>query len=68
MKFEEEVYLYKYIVMNPNGYCNVFQSLRLISQEILVDYTTISKKLKENENGCFCVSKNDKETYFIKKI
>ena len=54
--------------MSPSGYCNVFQSLRLISQEILVDYTTISKKLKENENGCFCVSKNDKETYFIKKI
>ena len=49
MKFEEEVYLYKYLVMSPSGYCNVFQSLRLISQEIFVDYTTISKKLKEKE-------------------
>tara|TARA_B100000035_G_C20956632_1_gene534513 strand:+ start:716 stop:922 length:207 start_codon:yes stop_codon:yes gene_type:complete len=68
MKFEEEVYLYKYLVMSPNGYCNVFQSLRLISQEIYVDYTTISKKLKEKDDGCFCISKKDKETYFIKKI
>ena len=54
--------------MSPNGYCNVFQSLRLISQEIYVDYTTISKKLKEKDDGCFCISKKDKETYFIKKI
>ena len=68
MKFEEEVYLYKYLVLSPDGYCNIFKSLRLISEEILIDYSTISKKLKENETGCFCVSKNDKQTYFVKKI
>ena len=43
MNFKEEVYLYKYLVLSSNGYCNVFQSLRLIAQEILVDYSTISK-------------------------
>jgi len=70
MNFKEEVYLYKYLVLSSNGYCNVFQSLRLIAQEILVDYSTISKKLKDGEEdeGCFCISKIDKETYFIRKI
>lgn len=68
MKFEEEVLLYKYLVLGPQSYCNVFKSLRLISQEIMVDYSTISKKLKENSDGCYCVSKSDKETYFIKRI
>ena len=68
MDFKDDVYLYKYLVLGNFGYCNVFKSLRYISDEILVDYSTISKKLKENQDGCFCVSKHDNQTYFIRKI
>ena len=37
---------YKYLVLGNDSTCNCYRSLRDISTEIVVDYTTISKKLK----------------------
>lgn len=67
MTFENEVLCYKYLVLGENGYCNVFKSLRLISNEISIDYSTISKKLKL-ANTCFCICKETKEKYYINKL
>ena len=60
---------YKYLVLGNDNTCNVFKSLRDISNDISVDYTTISKKLKENNNEyCYCVSKETKGIFFVKKF
>ena len=57
----------KYLVINDN-IPKLYSSLRNISCEIKIDYSTISKKLKENNNQCFCISKETKKFYFIKKL
>lgn len=60
---------YKYLVLGNDSTCNCYRSLRDISTEIVVDYTTISKKLKENGGGwCLCTSKESKSHFYIKKI
>lgn len=56
----------KYLVLNEN-ITKVYSSLRNMADEIKVDFSTISKKLKENKE-CFCISKETKINYFIKKL
>lgn len=56
----------KYMVTKLNE-TKLYNSLRNISNDIKVDFTTISKKLKDN-NECFCKSKETKTFYFIKKV
>ncbi len=68
-EFVDLISNYKYLVLGNDTTCNVYKSLRDMSNEINVDYSTISKKLKENEgNWCFCTSKQSKCNYYIKKI
>tara|TARA_Y100000591_G_scaffold127417_1_gene109111 strand:- start:1462 stop:1674 length:213 start_codon:yes stop_codon:yes gene_type:complete len=59
---------YKYLTIDENGKSSVYTSLREISKNIDVDYTTISKKLKDSLENCVCTSKTTKKCYLIKKI
>ena len=63
--FSEMMQRYKYLVINKDETCEVYTSLREISQDIGVNFTTISKKLKINPNYCVCYSKTSKENYYI---
>lgn len=58
----------KYLVIRENGSCRLYASLRDISQDIGVDYTTISKKLKTNPDFCICRAKTTRESYCIRKL
>ena len=68
-EFQSQIQTLNYNVLSNDGFCNAYTSLRTMSNEISVDYSTISKKLKVN-NGefCFCISKETKSIYYIKKI
>jgi len=57
---------HKYLVINYDT-VNIYTSLRKISNDIEIDYTTISKKLK-TQNECICNSKKTKKFYYIKKL
>ncbi len=57
----------KYIVLFPDTKIKGYMSLRNISQEIFIDYSTISKKLSET-NPCTCSSNFNNNTYLIHKI
>ena len=46
----------KYLVVFPDKKTQIYRSLRDISEDICVDYSTISKKLK-NETGDVFISK-----------
>ena len=46
----------KYLVVFPDKKTQIYRSLRDISEDICVDYSTISKKLK-NETGDIFISK-----------
>ena len=59
---------YKYLTIDEDGKSEVYTSLRQISQNINVDYPTISKRLKENDGQCACTSKTTKKNYYIKRI
>ena len=56
-----------YIVVFPDRSTKLYKSLREIQNEILVDASTISKKLK-SYNSCFCISKSSGYVFFIKKF
>ena len=58
----------KYLVIRENGSCRLYASLRDISQDIGVDYTTISKKLKTDPDFCVCRAKTTRENYCIRKL
>ena len=58
----------KYLVIRKDEDCKLYSSLRDISRDIGVDYTTISKKLKTNPDFCICHAKMTKESYCIKKL
>ena len=66
--FSEMLQKNKYLVIRENGSCRLYASLRDISQDIGVDYTTISKKLKTNPDFCVCCAKASRERYCIKKL
>ena len=54
-EFADLIQHYKLFVLGNDNTCNCYRSLRDISNEIVVDYSTISKKLKENGgNWCLC--------------
>jgi hypothetical protein len=63
--FVDLIQNYKYLVIGNDNTCNVYKSLRDISNDINVDYSTISKNL--NDTG-ICTSKETKNHYYIKKI
>ena len=57
----------KYLVMFPDKKTQIYRSLRDISEDICVDYSTISKKLK-NETGDVFISKGTDFIFWIQKI
>lgn len=59
---------HKYLVITNVENCKLYTSLREISKDIDVDFTTISKKLKINPECCICQAKTTKESYCIKKL
>ena len=65
--FVKSVECYYYFVLGSDSSCNVYKSLREIQDDINVDYSTISKKLKE-DNTCFVTPKGSETHYFIKKF
>lgn len=68
-KIQNFVNQYKYIVISEDESCKLYKSLRNISSEILIDYTTISKKINSSiTNDTYCQSKTTKLYFYIKKI
>lgn len=57
----------KYLVVFPDKKTQIYRSLRDISDDICVDYSTISKKLK-NETGDVFTSKGTDFIFWIQKI
>ena len=57
----------KYLVVFPDKKTQIYRSLRDISEDICVDYSTISKKLK-NETGHVFISKGTDFIFWIQKI
>ena len=57
----------KYLVVFPDKKTQIYRSLRDISEDICVDYSTISKKLK-NESGDIFISKGTDFNFWIQKI
>lgn len=55
----------KYLVLFPDKKFKGYTSLREISREIFIDYSTISKRLNES-NPCICYSSDN--LYLIQKI
>ena len=55
----------KYFVLFPDKKFKGYTSLREISREIFIDYSTISKRLNET-NPCVCYGKDF--LYLIQKI
>lgn len=57
----------KYLVVFPDKKEKIYGSLRDISEDICIDHTTISKKLK-NETGDLFISKGTGFYFWIQKI
>ena len=57
----------KYLVIFPDKTIKYFPSLRKITKDICIDYTTISKKLNET-NPCICQSQNEGYIFLIQKL
>jgi len=66
---EFEIYFktLNYLVIYPDKTTKFYKSLRKISEDIYVDYTTISKKLKEDES-CYVISRVNNYMFYIKKM
>lgn len=56
-----------YLVIYPDASLKLYKSLREIQNEILVDASTISKKLKYTK-GCYCLSKSSGFMFYVKKM
>tara|TARA_B000000475_G_C16000879_1_gene448879 strand:- start:1418 stop:1672 length:255 start_codon:yes stop_codon:yes gene_type:complete len=66
---EKYVKVYKYLVIKADTSIGLYKSLRRIQKDILVDASTISKKLKENGGDhCICTSKPMNYVFYIKKL
>ncbi len=66
---EQFIKKYNYLVIKADTSVDVYQSLRRIQADILVDASTISKKLKENDGDhCYVTSKPMGYVFFIKKL
>ncbi len=58
-----------YLVMSPDYSVRLYKSTREISREILVDFSTISRKIKDSLlNDCYCCSKTTGFIYYIRKL
>ena len=57
----------KYLVVFPDKKTQIYSSLRDMSLDISIDYSTISKKLK-NETGDIFISKVTDFIFWIQKI
>ena len=58
-----------YLVMSPDYSVRLYKSTREISREILVDFSTISRKIKDSLlNDCYCRSKTTGFIYYIRKL
>ena len=57
----------KFVVIFEDKTCYLFPSFREISKKIHINYSTISKNLKD-EGKCFCTSKITKKQYYIYKL
>ena len=64
--FQKSVEDYNYIVLGSDSSCNIYKSLRSIANDINIDHSTISKKLKSNTNTtrCFVTPKCNTDTYY----
>lgn len=65
--FADYIKKIKYVVVSENKTCELFTSLRQISKKIDINFSTISKNLKD-EGKCFCTSKITKKQYYIYKL
>jgi len=57
----------KYLVIYPDKTTKFYKSLRPIAVDISVDYSTISRKLKD-ENPCICISQLTNYVFMIRKM
>ena len=57
----------KYLVVFPDKTTKFYKSLRRIADDISVDYSTISRRLSE-ENPCICISKTSGFIFSIRKL
>lgn len=65
--FDEYVKKLNYLVIYPDKSTKFYKSLRSISDDIFVDYTTISKKLKE-DTSCIVICRINNLMFYIKKM
>ena len=63
-KYVEE---YKYLTINHEGEYTIHTSLRKMASSLSSDYSTISKKLKEN-GQYYCINKETQKPVYIKKL
>ena len=57
----------KYLVVFPDKKTKFYKSLRKIAEDISVDYSTISRRLNE-QNPCICISKISGFIFSIRKL
>ena len=57
----------KYIVIGPDKKIDTYECLRDITEDICIDYSTISKHLSES-NPCICISKITNYVFLIMRI
>ena len=68
-EFQTQIKTLRYIALSNDGICNTYSSLRTMATSIQVDFSTISKKIKSNDNSyCYCTSKETHTIYYIKRI
>jgi len=72
-KFADKIKKINYIAIDDSDIStsgNLYESLRTMAADLLVDYSTICKKLNENKElgRCFVTSKSTKITYYIIKL
>ena len=66
---EKYVKKYNYLVIKADTSVEIYSSLRRIQADILVDASTISKRMKENGGDyCMCTSKPMGYVFYIKKL
>ncbi len=66
-KFESYFKKLNYLVIYPDKSTKFYKSLRNISEDILVDYSTISKKLVDSDN-CYVICRLNNYMFYIKKM
>ena len=66
-QYERYVKTLNYLVIYPDKSTKFFKSLRNISDDIYVDYSTISKKLS-NSTSCYVTCRINDYMFFIKKM